>query len=80
MHLGVGTRCKEFDEHTVSILDENTMLRAGLGEQVTTSHPSSGVTICSAFSTGLRKKCTISQIRRRLLMDTLSPTPYFKGF
>merc|ERR1719482_862496 len=26
--------CKEFDEHTVSILDENTMLRAGLGEQV----------------------------------------------
>merc|ERR1719169_213325 len=26
--------CKEFDEHTVAILDENTMLRAGLGEQV----------------------------------------------
>merc|ERR1719498_1557266 len=26
--------CKEFDEHTVAILDENTMLRAGLGEQM----------------------------------------------
>merc|ERR1719316_2290006 len=29
--------CKEFDEHTVAILDENTMLRAGLGEQEATA-------------------------------------------
>merc|ERR1719482_1887201 len=26
--------CTEYDRHTVSILDENTRLRAGLGEEV----------------------------------------------
>ena len=47
--------CKEFDEHTVSILDENTMLRAGLGEQVAVVPAA----VCKHGSAAVLKSCRL---------------------
>merc|ERR1719377_466300 len=51
--------CKEFDEHTVSILDENTMLRAGLGEQVAVARSQ----IAEAEATISQAKAELESIR-----------------
>merc|ERR1719515_539738 len=51
--------CKEFDEHTVAILDENTMLRAGLGEQVATARAE----IAEAEATISQAKAELESIR-----------------
>ena len=52
--------CKEFDEHTVAILDENTVLRAGLGEQVAVVPAA----VCEHGSAARFKICCLAKFAR----------------